>query len=136
VVAEENPEPASGFPPGDQPCGYLADTELLSVTVVQPDHAVVVAYVVGEVDMVTGPLLQSHLDNALATRPARLIIDLSRVSFLASTGLAVLINTHTAATGQGTNLQLRNVSKAAARPLHITNLTNLFEIPPVEEGPS
>jgi anti-anti-sigma factor len=55
---------------------------------------------------------------------------------LASTGLAVLINAHTAATGQGTNLQLKNVSKAAARPLQITNLTNLFEIPPVEEGPS
>jgi len=55
--------------------------------VLQHDHAVVVARVAGEVDMLTGPLLQSQLDSALATRPQRLIVDLSQVSFSAKSGI-------------------------------------------------
>jgi hypothetical protein len=46
-----------------------ADTELLSVTILQHDHAVVVAHVAGEVDMLTGPSLRLHLNDALATQP-------------------------------------------------------------------
>jgi hypothetical protein len=48
--------------------------------------------------------------------------------FLGSTGLAVLINTHTAAIQQGTTLQLRGVSKAAAVPLKLTELINPVDI--------
>jgi anti-sigma B factor antagonist len=133
MAVENDPRPASALPSGTESPSHLADTELLSVTVVQHDHAVVVTHVAGEIDMLTGPSLQSHLDNALASRPERLIVDLSQVSFLASTGLAVLINAHTTATRQGTALQLRGVSKAAALPLQVTQLTNLFDILPAEE---
>lgn len=111
---------------------YLADTELLRVTVVQPEHAVVVAHLAGEADMLTGPSLQRHLFAALATQPKRLIVDLSQVSFMGATGLAVLIITKQAATQQGTTLQLRGVSRAAALPLQATELSYLFEmLPPV-----
>jgi anti-sigma B factor antagonist len=134
IAAEIDPRSASNFPPGAESLKHSTITDLLSVTVLQYDHAVVVAHVVGEVDMLTGPSLESHLHNALATRPKRLIVDLSQVSFLASTGLAVLIDAHTTATRQGTILQLKGVSKAAALPLQVTELINLFEILPAKEG--
>jgi len=105
-----------------------ADTELLSVTILQHDHTVVVAHVAGEVDVLTGPSLRRHLDDALATQPERLIVDLSHVSFLGATGLAVLINAQRAATQQGANLQLCGVSSAAVLPLQATELAYLFEV--------
>lgn len=137
MVAETTPQPASDLPADPEPPDQLAsDTELLSVTVLQHEHAVLEAYVAGEVDMITGPSLQRHFDTALATRPERLIVDLSQVSFLGSTGLAVLINARTAAIQQGTTLQLRSISRATARPLQVTGLIDLFEIVPAEERPS
>lgn len=84
--------------------------------------------------MLTGPSLRRHLDDALATQPERLIVDLSHVSFLGATGLAVLINAQRAATQQGANLQLCGVSSAVALPLQAAELADLFEVlPPVED---
>ncbi len=113
---------------------HLDGTELLWVTAQQPDHTVSVVHIAGEVDMLSGPSLQGHLGKVLATRPQRLIIDLSQVSFMAATGLAVLINAKRAAAQQGTTLQLRGISSAAALPLKTTELAYLFEIlPPADE---
>ena len=89
----------------------------------------------GQVDMLTGSSLQSHLNKALASRLARLIVDVSQVSFLGSTGLSVLINIQAAATHQGITFQLRGVGPAVARVLQVTKLDSLFEILPAEEGP-
>jgi anti-anti-sigma factor len=92
------------------------------------DQAIVEAHVAGDIDMLTGPALQSHLDTALATRPARLIIDLSQVCFLGATALAVLIKAKTVAAHQSTTVQLRGLSRAAARVLHAAGLTHLFDL--------
>jgi anti-sigma B factor antagonist len=60
-----------------------------------------------------------------------LIIDLSQVAFLGSTGLAVLIGARHTAAQQGTALQLSGIShRAVARPLQITGLDRLFETSP------
>jgi anti-sigma B factor antagonist len=130
MAAERTPHQPSDSLPAVESFSRLADTELLSVTVLGQEHAVLVAHVAGEVDMVTGASLQRHIDKALATRPQRLIVDLSQVSFMSSTGLAVLINARRAATQQGITLQLRGVSSAVARPLQVTELAYLFEILP------
>lgn len=88
-------------------------------------------YVAGEVDMLTGLPLQDYLAELLATRPDRLIIDLSRVSFMGSTGLSVLICTREKAIATGTTLQLSGTSRrAVAVPLKVTGLNHLFEILP------
>jgi anti-sigma B factor antagonist len=101
------------------------------VAVQQPEHAVFVVHVAGELDMLTGPPLQDHLSELLATHPERLIIDLSQVSFMGSNGLSVLICTRQAAVQQGTTLQLRGASRrAVAVPLEMTGLNPLFEIVP------
>lgn len=45
----------------------------------------------GDVDMVTAPRLAEAIDAAIATGPAALIVDLSKVQFLASAGMTVLV---------------------------------------------
>ena len=119
------PEPNSGFPT------YLDNAEQLSVEVHRLPHSVVVIYVAGELDMLTGPPLQDHLAELLITGPDRLIIDLSRISFMGSTGLSVLICTRQKAIAAGTNLQLSGTNgRAVAIPLKVTGLNHLFEILP------
>lgn len=54
------------------------------------DRAVVVT-VSGEVDMLSAPRLAEAIHTALAARPAALIVDLSKVAFLASAGMTVLV---------------------------------------------
>ncbi|MFZ0119355.1 MAG: STAS domain-containing protein [Pseudonocardiaceae bacterium] len=117
--------------PSSESVGYIDNTGLLSVAVQQLKQATLVIYVAGELDMITGPPLQDHLGELLATGPDRLIIDLSQVSFMGSTGLSVLICTRQNAIETGTNLQLSGTSgRAVAVPLEITGLNHLFEILP------
>src|ERR1700744_6017047 len=56
----------------------------------QVDQAVVLT-VSGEVDMLSAPPLAEAIRTALAARPAALIVDLSKVDFLASAGMTVLV---------------------------------------------
>ena len=128
MVADE----ASDLPfrswPSAEPLSHLG---LLSVDVRQLEHAVLVVYVAGELDMLTGPPLQDHLAELLATQPDRLIIDLSQVSFMGSTGLSVLICIRQNAITMGTTLQLSGTSgRAVSVPLEVTGLNHLFEILP------
>ncbi len=130
---------AEGAPqqPADHPAqsaeslSYVDGAGRLSVIVQRPTHAVLLIHVAGEVDMLTGPLFEDHLNRLLATRPQRLIVDLSQVSFMGSTGLAILISTRHVARQQGTALQLRGTShRVVARPLALTGLDRLFDILP------
>lgn len=56
----------------------------------QVDEAVVLT-VAGEVDMLSAPQLSEAIQTATAARPATLIVDLSKVDFLASAGMTVLV---------------------------------------------
>jgi anti-sigma B factor antagonist len=136
MAAQNTPEAAHDFLLGAQSPGHLDGIQPFRVTVLEHGQAILVAHVAGEVDMLTGPTLQDHLDTALATRPARLIVDLSQVSFMGATGLTVLINAKTVAIRQGTTVHLRGVSRAAARVLQAAKLTHLFDILPAEKGPA
>jgi anti-anti-sigma factor len=51
--------------------------------------------------------LQGHLRQVLATRPERLITDLTQVLFMGSTALSVLLSLRHAAAQQSMTLQLK-----------------------------
>jgi anti-sigma B factor antagonist len=51
---------------------------------------------VGEIDIVTGGLFLETLIAAVSAGEARLIVDLTRVPFMDSTGLAIFLSTHRA----------------------------------------
>ena len=123
--------PVSNSGPSAAFHSYVDISPLLSVTVGQSAPAVLVIHVTGELDMLTGPRLEEHLNRLLAARPERLIVDLGKVSFLGSNGLAVLIGARHAAAQLGTTLQLSGIShRAVARPLALTGLDRLFETSP------
>lgn len=89
----------------------------------------------GEIDVHTGPALRDHLLSAFSQGEDTVVVDLSQVSFLDSSGLGVLVTAHKRA--RTTNGELRI---AACRPpvstiFQITALDRAFCIyPTVEEA--
>ena len=128
-MAAEDPSPSTmSSEPSVEFLNYVDATTALSVTVRQPEQTVLVVHVAGELDMLTEPPLKERLGKLLKTRPDRLIVDLSKVTFLGSSGLNVLLGTRHAAAKQGTAFQLSGIShRAVARPLQISGLDRFFE---------
>jgi anti-anti-sigma factor len=87
----------------------------------------VIVHVDGELDPHTAPLLQHEVDALIASGAPTILLDLSQLSFVDSSGLRVLIRAHQDVTRGGGRLALRNPSPTARRLLDITGLTNLLE---------
>jgi anti-sigma B factor antagonist len=84
MMADNQPF-ASGSPP-------QADKDDFNAHETSVDGLAVVA-VSGSVDMLTAPGLADAIDSALAKNPNGLIVDLSKVEFLGSAGISVLMKT-------------------------------------------
>lgn len=87
-----------------------------------------VVRVEGDVDLLTSPAVRDRVDAGLATRPDLLVLDLSRVEFLSSSGLALLVDVRAAAQRQGARLQLVTTGRVVLRPLTATGLAPLFDV--------
>ncbi|WP_148310976.1 STAS domain-containing protein [Nocardia brasiliensis] len=91
---------------------------------------VAVVRVGGEIDVLTAPKLATAIDDAQTTdAPHGVIVDLSEVTFMASSGLTVL-----AAGAQpnprGTRLVVVASHPATLRPMQLTGLTDLLSVYP------
>jgi len=81
----------------------------------------------GEVDIATCP----ELDAAVAGADAQeVVLDLSAVTFMASSGLASLLRADRVATERGGRLVLRAPSRAVVDVLEMTRLADRFTVEP------
>jgi anti-anti-sigma factor len=78
--------------------------------------------VAGEVDLATAPQLDAALAGLLSADRARVVLDLSEVTFLASRGIAVLIDAHELALDRGVELHLVVTRPQVHRILEMTGL--------------
>lgn len=123
--------PASGRPDsGATAVSAEARSEQPISLDVRPIDGGVAVIVVGEVDMVTTPQLRDCLQEQIAERPGVLVLDMSGLSFLGSSGLAVLVETLEECRAQEIGLRLVCSSREVLRPMEATGLTELFEIHP------
>jgi anti-sigma B factor antagonist len=115
----------------DDAAGPWAPSPSLDATVSRPRPGAVLLVVAGEVDTRTAPELEAGLDTALEAaadgRGAAVVVDLGAVTFLASSGLAVLIGGANRASERGRRLHLVPGTRAVARPLQVTGADALFE---------
>jgi len=103
----------------------------LGTIVTRPRPDVVALEVDGEVDTLTAPRLESCLDEVLdtaTTSGSAVVADLTGVTFLSSSGLAVLIRGARRATAAGVALRLVAATRAVTRPLTVTGADVLFDI--------
>ena len=87
----------------------------------------VIIAVAGEIDLLTA----DELTEALATEVARhalVVVDLTAVNFLSSSGLAALALAHRAAVEAGHVLRLVAGNRVTLRPIQITGLADEIEV--------
>lgn len=82
----------------------------------------------GEIDLATSGLLRSRLMEELEQSPELLVLDLSAVGFLGSSGLAVLVELRTETQRRNIGLRLVTNSRAVLRALTATGLIELFDV--------
>jgi anti-anti-sigma factor len=92
----------------------------------QVDQAVVLA-VAGEVDMLSAPRLAEAIHTALAASPAALIVDLSKVDFLASAGMTVLLTAQDEVVPP-TRYAIVAYGAATSRPIQLTKLDSVLPL--------
>ncbi|WIX92674.1 STAS domain-containing protein [Amycolatopsis sp. DG1A-15b] len=93
----------------------------------------VVVEVAGDVDTTTAPALVQAADEALVEQPPVLVVDLSRVEFLASPGLTALLTIHRNA-GTATAVRIVASGRATLRPIQLTGLEESLSLFPTREA--
>jgi anti-sigma B factor antagonist len=86
-----------------------------------------VVYVRGEIDLTTHDTLVRMLDQA-AARGQNVIVDLSRTTFMDSSGVRALMELWHSQTAAGLDLVVRNPSDPLLRTLHYAGLDRVFRI--------
>jgi anti-anti-sigma factor len=106
--------------------GDVVDPTAFEVGKHQVDQAVVLT-VSGEVDMLSSPQLADAIQTALATQPAALIVDLSKVGFLASAGMTVLVTAH-AEVEPPTKFAVVANGSATSRPIKLMGIDSVLAL--------
>ncbi|WFE20333.1 STAS domain-containing protein [Solwaraspora sp. WMMD937] len=91
----------------------------------------------GELDLATAGEVRDAVTALLArSAPERIVLDLTCVSFIDSTGIGSLVACHQAAGVSGSRLELENISSFTRRQLWATGLLGLFGFPADDTTPS
>ncbi len=83
--------------------------------------------VAGEVDMLTAPQLSEAIQTATAAKPAALIVDLSKVDFLASAGMTVLVGAQADVTAP-TRFGVVAHGAATSRPIKLMGIDSVLPL--------
>lgn len=87
-----------------------------------------VVQVTGEIDVYTAPLLREELASLIDAEHRELVVDLTGVGFMDSTGLGVLVGALKKVRTLGGDLQLVINSEKVLKVFRITALTQVFTI--------
>ena len=88
----------------------------------------VVASPVGEIDLARSPSLRSRLGELLGEKPARLIIDLSKVPYMDSSGVATLVEALQVSRSKNSTLVLAGMQDRVRSVFEIARLDTVFTI--------
>jgi anti-anti-sigma factor len=108
-----------------QSLNETAESHPLTVEVLNDDD-VAVLVVRGELDVYSAPALDAAVDRVLQDGVRSLVIDLSDVGFIDSSGLRSMIRARKQAGSSPDAVRIRNPQPATIRLLDITGLTEHF----------
>ncbi|HEY0638982.1 MAG TPA: STAS domain-containing protein [Pseudonocardiaceae bacterium] len=125
-------EPPAGRPPAGEPENSLPRGLLDAVVEYDDRHHAVVIRLSGEIDHYTAPILGTTVDEALSGRSGRrlLVIDLERVEFIGSPGLAELIIAAERAQEAGMAMRLAAANATVRMLVAVTGTGALLTLSP------
>lgn len=94
----------------------------------------VVCHVDGEIDINTSPEVKKAFDKLLTKKAPKIVINLSKVTYVDSSGLATLVEILKNMRSYGGRLKLTNLSPKIKSLFEITKLDKLFDILKDGEG--
>ena len=94
------------------------------------DGGVELLFVEGELDIATAPRLISVLNRAVQEALRSLVVDLSEVDFMDSTGLALLINAHRRLTRRSKGFAVVCPPGPLRRVFEITDMVEMLHVVP------
>ena len=80
----------------------------------------------GELDLQSAAELEHELHTIRSDRPERILLDLSQLEFMDSTGLALIIRAEQEAADDGISLRLRSGGHQVRRLFEITGVLDRF----------
>lgn len=84
--------------------------------------------VAGELDLASGPELEAELERIAGPDTRLLVIDLSGLDFMDSTGLSIIVRAHQRLGGEGCELGLVRGSPQVQRLLDLTGVAERLRI--------
>ncbi len=103
----------------------------VDLSITRADHGEqTVVHLGGEIDVYTAPLVREKLDEQIQSGRTQLVVDLTDVTFLDSTGLGVLVGRLKLARTQGGSMRLVGTDDRVLKVFSITGLDKVFEIHP------
>ena len=114
-----SPRPAAG----DEPVVHSCWNGRVAGRYSHDGYTVVWAH--GEIDMATAPDLTQELSEAVRAHPCRVIVDLTQVTFMDSTGFSALVRARAEGNGE---LRLVGASGMVCEVLRITGLEEVFPV--------
>ena len=80
----------------------------------------------GEIDLAVCDALRRDLEAVVATPDTHLLIDASAVTFIDSSGIGVIIDTHLALEADGRHMLIVNMPPAVRKPFELLGVDHLF----------
>ncbi|KIL52211.1 anti-sigma factor antagonist [Jeotgalibacillus soli] len=100
----------------------------LSINVENESEQKIIVAIAGEIDAFTAPKLRETLDPLSIKEDLLLIIDLSDVSYMDSTGIGVFVGLFKGIKAKGGHLKLVGLSDRLTRLFDITGLADIMDI--------
>jgi len=95
---------------------------------VENKNGLTVCCIEGEVDINSSPNIKKSFDKLIASKTPKIIVNLSKVTYVDSSGLATLVEVLKNMRSYGGKLRLTNMSSKVKSLFEITKLEKLFEI--------
>jgi anti-sigma B factor antagonist len=95
---------------------------------IENKNGLTVCNVEGEIDINSSPAIKKSFDKLLQSKTPKIIVNLSKVTYVDSSGLATLVEILKNMRSYGGRLRLTNLSSKIKSLFEITKLEKLFEI--------
>jgi len=95
---------------------------------IETKNGLTVCHIEGEIDINSSPGIKKSFDKVLSSKAPKIIVNLSKVTYVDSSGLATLVEILKNMRSYGGRLRLTNLSSKVKSLFEITKLEKLFEI--------
>jgi len=110
------------------PAGKPGDSMSIDLQTSQSDNGVVTLRIQGDIDMISSTQVRTHLTNLFENNQKTIIVDLSKVGYIDSSGIATLVEGLQWSHTNNTKFRLTCLTPMVRDVFEIARLLTVFEV--------